>query len=63
MIFNGGNLLKTIQAEIESISKKHGLIITYVFIHEDEVPAVVREMIAAGMMPEGGQTEKIIINV
>ncbi|WP_346862848.1 hypothetical protein [uncultured Draconibacterium sp.] len=30
-------------------------------IHEDDVPALVREMVAAGMMPKGGQTDKIVI--
>ncbi len=55
MIFNGRtNLLKVFQAEIESISKKHGLIIMYIIIHEDEVPAGGREMVATGMMPKVG---------
>ena len=30
-------------------------------IHEDDVPALVQEMVSAGTMPKGGQTEKIMI--
>ena len=62
MIFHGGtNILKAIQVETESISKKHGLTTTYAIIHEDDVPALIREMVAAGMMPKGGQTERLIV--
>ncbi|WP_163322999.1 hypothetical protein [Draconibacterium mangrovi] len=62
MIFHGGtNILKAIQVETDSISEKHGLTTTYVIIHEDDVPVLVREMVVAGMMPKGGQIEKIVV--
>lgn len=62
MIFHGGtNILNAIQVETDTISEKYGLTTTYVIIHEDDAPALVREMVAAGMMPKGGQTEKIIV--
>ncbi|WP_297097829.1 hypothetical protein [uncultured Draconibacterium sp.] len=48
--------------EAETISEKQGLTTTYVIIHEDDVPVLVREMVAAGMMPKGGQTEKLVVD-
>lgn len=55
------NLLQTILKELKYFENRNGLPCNFILLHEDDTPQLVKEMVAAKMMPKDGQTEKIVI--